>query len=76
MSVSFDVYRIGREGRRELVCSTQSAREAREARDADQGDMLVVSRDDASLQDRRARPRKIKSVAPKVANEIEGDFPI
>lgn len=42
MTVSFDVYRIGRGGERVLVHSTQSAREAREVRDASPGEMVVI----------------------------------
>lgn len=43
MSVSFEVYRIGQDGRRELVRSTQSAREAREVRDHGRGEMLGLA---------------------------------
>jgi hypothetical protein len=75
MSVTFDVYRIGEEGRRELVCSTKSAREAREARDEQAGEMLVVGRDDAALHNRQLRSRAIDAKARKSAeDDVEGDY--
>jgi hypothetical protein len=51
MSVSFDIYRIGQNGQRELVQTTQSAREAREVRDSAPGEMLVVVSDDGVMKD-------------------------
>jgi hypothetical protein len=68
MSVRFDVYRIGHNGRRELVRSTQSAREAREVRDAGSGKMLVVVRDDGE------ESNGARTLVLEAHGDIEGDF--
>jgi len=72
MSVTFDVYRMDQSGQRELVRTTQSAREAREVRDGEPGEMLVFVHDDAAVQDRPLRERSVEGHA--VNDGIDGDY--
>jgi hypothetical protein len=69
MSVSFDVYRIGQDGQRELVRTTQSAREAREVRDTAPDEMLVVVSDDGVIKD----DERVRATADEFQGDIEDD---
>jgi hypothetical protein len=69
MSVSFDVYRISRGGQRELVRTTQSAREAREMRDAAPGDLLVIVSDDGLMKDNERE----RAMGGEAQGDLEGD---
>jgi hypothetical protein len=72
MSITFDVYRIAQDGQRELIQTTQSAREARKARDADPGEVLVVVRDDRVDEvEQRNHPIEVDT-----RGEVEGDYPV
>ena len=70
MSMSFEVYRTGEGGQRELICTTQSAREAREMRDTRPGKMIVIGRDDAVAQ----KQHHDAVEAQDMADDIEGDY--
>lgn len=72
MSVSFAVYRISSAGERELVHTTQSARDAREVRDAGPGEMIVVGRDRAA-NDRERRGDKILGDLEMLTDTIDRD---
>jgi hypothetical protein len=69
MSVSFDIYRIGQDGQRELVRNTQTAREAREVRDSAPGEMLVVVSDDGVM---KANERE-RETTDEFQSDIEDD---